>query len=461
MRVQIPENAKKIINKLFKSGYDAYVVGGCVRDSIIGKEPHDWDICTSATPDEMLEVFKDDMVVPTGLKHGTITVMRDNIGYEVTTFRIDGEYNDHRRPDDVSFVRNIVEDLSRRDFTVNAIAYNDNAGFIDPYGGINDIANRVIRCVGNPEQRFKEDALRILRCIRFSSVLGYKIESGTIRAAYQLANSLKYVSKERITDELKKILLSSAPSVALNHKEILFEIIPELKPCDGFKQNTPWHEFDVLEHIMNTVDTVSREAWMSGDDFYIIRLAALLHDIAKPDCYGEDSDGIGHFFGHPAISADMSKQILFERFRLPNEIRESVVELILYHDDDFSATRKTAKRYLSSFGLRQALRLVALKKADILAHGAKAPNRSKSLEKYNEAVALETIIQNIDPRNECLTIKDLALDGNDIIAFGVQPGPIIGMVLKELLDMVLDEKIANEKAYLEKQALRIIAERSE
>ena len=437
--------------------YPTYLCGGCVRDMFIGKEPDDYDICTSATPDEIIKEIKALKYIesqynecgseynkidyiPTGLKHGTITIVINEYQFEITTFRIDGDYSDSRRPDEVIFTKDIVKDLSRRDFTVNAIAYNYfDDEIIDPFNGIRDIKEKVIRCVGNPDDRFKEDGLRILRAIRFASQLGFKIDESTAKAIYKNKFMLYDISRERIQSEIFKIL--SSPYCGCdeirNYKDIFTLIIPELYPMIGFKQNNPYHLYDVWEHTLHCLEFLSNS--VTGEDFddISLRLAILLHDIGKPVCYTEDANGIGHFYGHAKVSEEVTRIILKE-LKCSNEIIRNVCELIHYHDVTFTVNKSFVKRMLNKIGEEQFRRLLLLRKCDL--HGQKA-----DYERLIKPSEITVILNDIIIENECFKLKDLDVNGNDLIKHGIPEGKIIGNILNELLVMVIDGEIANEK----------------
>ena len=315
--IKIPKDVASIIDQLDEHGYDAYVVGGCVRDSILGRTPNDWDICTSATPDQMIAIFEDYEVIPTGLQHGTITIVINHTPYEITTFRIDGKYLDNRRPDKVSFTTDIVQDLSRRDFTMNSMAYNPKVGLVDPYNGQQDIQSKVIRCVGNADDRFNEDALRIIRALRFASVYGFEISSDTAQSIHNNAGLLNNIAVERINVELCKLLCGKGVlDILLNYSDVIATIIPEIKPCIGFNQNNRYHQYTIYDHIAHAVSNYT------GQDI-IVKVALLLHDIGKPLCYTEDENG-GHFYGHGEPSRDIAEEVV-RRLKFDNYTQKNVI----------------------------------------------------------------------------------------------------------------------------------------
>lgn len=431
-KILLPKEVEYVLNKLNNSGYDAYIVGGCVRDSILQRKPNDWDICTSALPDEMIEVFKEHEVIPTGLKHGTITVLIDKTPIEITTFRIDGKYSDNRRPDKVEFTTDIIEDLSRRDFTINAMAYNPQEGLIDPFCGMVDIENKFIKCVGNPFSRFSEDALRVLRAIRFSCQLEFEIEPNTILAIKKMHPNLGYISRERITSELNKMLVcQSFYRHLLAMPEVFSYIIPELGVGVGFHQLNPYHIYTVYDHIAYAVSY--------GEKDLITKLTLLFHDISKPNCVTYDSDGIAHYYGHGTVSAEMTDKIM-KRMKYDNDTREKVVELIKYHDATIEPKHKYIKKWLNRLGEEQFRRLLNVRTADILAQKT-IPND----ERFDRISMTFKLIDEILTAEECFTLKDLAINGKDLLALGIPEGKQIGEILNVLLNMVIDDEIENNK----------------
>lgn len=436
IKINIPTNANKLIHTLQNHGHSAYVVGGCCRDSLLGRDPHDWDICTSATPDEMLEIFKNEHVIPTGLQHGTITVMLDDIGYEVTTFRCDGDYSDGRHPDSVNFTLSLVEDLCRRDFTMNAMAYNDDEGLIDPFGGLYDIEHRMIKCVGNPYDRFNEDGLRIMRALRFASQLNFMLHQDVINAINDnsLINNLDNISAERINNELCKILSYNRPSILLTYEKVLCKIIPEFTASIGFDQHNPYHIFSVSGHI-----NAALRANALND--LIVKLALFFHDIGKPYSYQDGEDGYRHFKGHGGVSAELTDTIM-KRLKFDNETRNQVVELVLYHDATFEVSKKHIKRWLNKIGEVQFRRLLEVRKADI-----KAQNPTYTKERIDKINNLQILLEEVLQDNECFTLKDLAINGKDLIEIGFHPGKELGSALNDLLQLVMDG-VNNDKETL-------------
>lgn len=434
--INISSNANELIHTLQNHGHSAYVVGGCVRDSILGRIPHDWDICTSATPNEMLEIFKDRKVIETGLQHGTITVVVNGEPYEVTTYRIDGTYSDNRRPDSVTFTDNLVEDLRRRDFTINAMAYNDTEGLIDPFNGLKDIEWRKIQCVGSAKDRFGEDALRILRAIRFASQLDFTIMPGTDWEIHQQYKNLENISIERINSEFCKIAFSDSFCVQLLlYKDVFSLSIPELKDMIDFPQNNPYHDYDVFGHTIHAVEHCE-----SKD--LIVRLAVFFHDFGKPHSYQDGEDGIRHFKGHGRISAEITDNIM-KRLRFDNETRNNVVELVYYHDATFEVGKKYVKRWLNKIGEEQFRRLLEVRKADIL--GQKPNFEQSRIDKVNN---IEQILEEVLQEDECFSLKDLAVNGKDLMSVGYKAGKELGNTLNELLQLVIDGECLNEKEKL-------------
>lgn len=447
LKIDIPRGARSLIETIECDGYEAYIVGGCVRDSLLGKTPHDWDICTSGKPEAIISALErcNIRVVCTGLQHGTITAVMDDGSYEITTFRVDGEYSDGRHPDNVDFVDSITADLGRRDFTINAMAYNDNAGLIDPYGGANDLRMKLIRCVGDPDKRFQEDALRILRAMRFASTYGFHIVDKTAMAMKRNRALLHNISAERIRDELCRMLYGdNVLHVLQQYSDVVAEIIPELKACIGFEQNNPYHKYDVYDHIMHAVSE-----YKGGD--ISIKVALLLHDIGKPRSYVTDERGKGHFYGHPAVSYDIATDVL-ERLKFDNRTKDEILELVLYHDVEVKPSKRIARRSLSKLGIDRIRQLIEVKRADILAHSSRAhDNRLSNLQEFSK------IVEDIVAENECFKIKDLAVNGHDICALGVS-GPIIGQTLNHLLNLVIEELLDNDYDSLMMEAKKFLKE---
>ena len=441
-KINMPVGAKKIIENLTKHGFEAYVVGGCVRDSLLGYSPKDWDICTSATPEVIKELHSH--TIDTGLKHGTVSVVESDGIYEVTTFRVDGVYSDNRRPDAVEFVTDLKMDLSRRDFTVNAMAYNDEAGVIDYYGGLSDLAERKIKCVGNAGDRFDEDALRILRAIRFSSVYGFLIEHSTSRAIHDKAALLQNIASERIRSELCKTIVfgQRAADVLLEYSDVVSIIIPEIEPCIGFVQNNRFHKYDVYEHMVRAM-----EAYAGRD--LSVKFALLIHDIGKPLCYTEDENG-GHFYGHSVPSHDIAERVV-DRLKFDNKTKEAILELVLYHDSVIEPTAKTVKRWLNRIGAERLSQLLDVKMADIAAHAD-----NTQTERINQYLSVRGIAKEIIVSEQCFQLKDLEINGRDIMSLGIEEGKRVGEILNCLLEGVIAGDIDNTYGALLKCAREII-----
>lgn len=441
MIIRCPEYINTAFRLLEQSGFKAYAVGGCVRDSLLGKAPDDWDMTTSSTPEETIEVFKSYRVIPTGLKHGTVTVIIDGNHIEITTMRVDGEYHDNRRPDKVQFTSDIEKDLSRRDFTINAMAYNHTDGLIDIFNGQEDLNSRIIRCVGNPDKRFNEDALRIIRALRFACVLDFAIEHKTSESILRNVSLISNVANERIGVELLKLLQGTAVErIIADYKEVIFTIIPELRLSDGFVQNTPYHIYDVWTHTVKVVGNVRNTPEL--------RIAALLHDVCKPECFTQDNNGTAHFKGHPEKSAEKSVEIL-RNLRFSNAFTETVYHIILLHDMYPDGNRTTVAKFCSQYSPEILKLTLELMRGDT---AGKNPELSKDqYESYNHA---EKQIEEIMKSGLCLKISDLDINGEDVRALGYK-GREIGNVLSTLLDMVIEEKIDNERDILLNSALNL------
>lgn len=429
----ISSAAKKAIAMLRTAGYEAWIVGGCVRDLLMGKVPHDWDMTTSAEPEENKVVFKDFHTIDTGIKHGTVTVMMDGEPLEITTYRVDGEYKDNRRPEEVKFSRSLNEDLLRRDFTMNAIAYAPDAGISDPYGGKADIALGIIRCVGEPTKRFREDGLRILRALRFSAVLGFEIEKNTAAAIHEERELLKNISAERVREEMTKLICGkNAAAVLREYSDVIAVSIPEIAPMVGFEQHNEHHCHDVWEHTIAAVDNIPAEP--------VMRWAALFHDMGKPGTFSMDDDGVGHFYGHAPKSAEMAAEVM-TRLRFDNESMERILTLVRHHDGPLEADAKFLKRKLGKLGEKGFFDLVSLCRADNMAQAKAYRYRQKH---YDE---VERIAREILAGDNCFTLKSLAVNGHDLMALGYK-GKAIGEELQTLLEAVMDEKVENEKTDL-------------
>lgn len=432
--IDMPKAARKIIEILNENGYDAYIVGGCVRDSLLGKKPNDWDITTSALPLEVKNIFH--KTVDTGLKHGTVTVLMDHDQYEVTTFRIDGDYLDGRHPDSVSFTGLLSEDLKRRDFTINAMAYHPNEGVVDLFGGEEDLKNGVIRCVGNPEHRFSEDALRMMRAIRFSAQLGFEIDEDTYNAICKLSDTLAKISSERIRDEMVKLLVSDNPmKFKLFYDTGLTKVfLPEFDKLMLTKQNHIHHIYDVGEHTLHSIDNIRNDK--------TLRLAMLFHDIGKPLTLSLDEEGVTHFYGHPAKSANMLEEIM-GRLNFDNETINLAKALVFNHDRNVECNCRSVRKAINALGIDVFPLLMEVKRADVYA-------QSDYMRKEKLAIIEEllTLYNEIKERGEPVTTKQLAVSGKDLIEKGLKQGPEIGDILSKMLEDVLEEPSHNNKEYL-------------
>ena len=426
----IPGYVQQCLEALENAGFACYCVGGCVRDALLGNTPHDYDLCTAATPEQMKSVFADRNLVLAGEKHGTVGVITTEGVVEITTFRTEGEYNDNRHPDWVAFVTDIETDLSRRDFTVNAMAYSPTRGFADPFGGRADLQNKILRSVGHAPDRFREDSLRILRGVRFAVRFGLAPENDTMQAMTQLAPLMDNLAKERIFDELCKLLPLVTAEDLLHYIPILQQVIPELKPLVGFDQRTPHHAFDIFTHTAYVTEGIPADL--------SLRWAALLHDVGKPNAFTVDETGRGHFKGHAKYSAEIAGDIL-RRLKAPNALREQVVFLIAHHMDHLTPDPKILRRQLSRYGEESMRQMLALQKADFCSKGVDGEDPH-----FEE---IESIIAQIIAENACLSIKDLAVNGHDLMGLGLS-GKEVGNTLNALLGAVLEERLPNEKEAL-------------
>lgn len=429
----LPDDVKVIIDKFYEHGFEAYAVGGCVRDMMLGREPEDWDITTSAMPEETKEIFE--RTFDTGIEHGTITVLLHGVGYEVTTYRIDGKYEDSRRPSEVEFTRNLKEDLRRRDFTINAMAYNEQDGLVDIFGGTLDIERKIIRCVGDAEARFGEDALRILRAVRFSAQLGFEIEAETCRGIENLAGNLAKISAERIQVEMVKLLTSANPTDIEKAYElgVTKVIFPEWDAMMETTQENPHHRYNVGQHTL--------EALRHSRADKMIRITILLHDVAKPRCKTME-DGLAHFYGHDVEGEALSRAIL-RRWKFDNETIKTVSKLVRVHDYRMEATERNVRRAMSRIGADLFPLYLEVRYADIMAQSLY--NREEKLENIK---AIEELYHEILEKNQCTTLKQLAVTGSDLLVCGVTQGKEVGEVLKVLLEMVIENPEYNTKEYL-------------
>ncbi|WP_346668526.1 hypothetical protein [uncultured Subdoligranulum sp.] len=450
--IHLPQDVVWLLQTLHHAGYSAYVVGGCVRDSLLGRRPGDWDICTAARPDQMRALFADRQLILTGEKHGTVGVVLHGTPYEITTYRLDGNYQDHRHPDRVQFVGELAQDLARRDFTINAMAYAPDEGVIDLYGGRRDLAAGIIRCVGNPEARFAEDALRILRALRFSARLGFTLEAGTETAARAARDSLQTVSAERIYAELDGLLMAQyAGKTLATYGEILAGAVPEVAPCIGCTQPGRWHCYDVWQHTAAAVTALD----LRGQDTRgarVLRWATFLHDIAKPLCRSVGPDGAAHFKGHNQRGAVVARTIL-RRLKAPSYLLEGAIGLIAIHDAPLPTGDTAILKCLNRYGAVFLRRLCALKYADLDAH-ARTPEVAC---RRQDVTVFETRMTELS-KTGCYTIRQLAVNGSDLMAAGLPAGPEVGHLLHGLLNAVMEGRIANERTSLLQEAQRMMGD---
>ncbi len=434
MEIKIPSAVLEILEDINNAGYEAYIVGGCVRDFLLGKEPNDWDITTGATPETVKKIFR--RTIDTGIAHGTVTVMKDKEGYEVTTYRIDGEYEDSRHPKEVIFTPSLEEDLKRRDFTINAMAYHPKKGLVDIFSGEKDLKEGIIRAVGNPIERFNEDALRMMRAIRFAATLGYTIEDETFQAIKQLAPTICRISAERVQAEIVKLLISDNPyRFRLFYESGLSSFfMPEFDENMNTPQNHPHHVYNVGEHILHSLEYVENDR--------ILRLAMLFHDIGKCRTLTTDEDGITHFYGHPGVGENMTRSIM-KRLKFDNEAIDTVSILTGSHDITINADSRAVRRALNKFGPDNFERLLKVKYAD-----CKAQSDYKREEKLSELSNIKEIYDNIMAEESCFNLSMLAVTGRDLIKMGCEPGPLLGKLLNEMLEDVMDNPEHNNREYL-------------
>lgn len=434
MKIALPRKVMMIINNLQLHGYEAYAVGGCVRDSILARRPEDWDITTSARPEEIKKLFR--RTVDTGIEHGTVTVLIGKDSFEVTTYRIDGAYEDSRHPKEVRFTRNLEEDLRRRDFTINAMAYNEEVRLVDVFGGMKDLNHHLIRCVGDPRERFSEDALRILRAVRFSAQLNFPIEQETAEAVRELAPTLEKISAERIQTELVKLLVSPHPERLQDAYElgITKVILPEWDAMEGVEQNTPHHKYDVAQHTLHALKNVKRDK--------VLRLTMLFHDMGKPYMRTTGEQGRDHFKGHALVSEEIARKVM-RRLKFDNDTVKKVARLVCYHDYRVEATPRNVRRAMNRIGVELFPYYLAVRMAD-----AKAQSTYRRREKIENIVAMRQLYQQALLNEECVTLRQLAVSGRELMDLGMQPGRELGGMLNELLEYVIDDPKRNEKEIL-------------
>ena len=432
---RVPTDVFFIIDQLEKAGCKAYIVGGCLRDLIMYNEPHDWDIATSAPPDQIKGVFRGNRTIDTGIKHGTVTLVSEyGFQYEITTFRVDGAYTDNRHPDSVEFVTDLKSDLSRRDFTINALASTPWGNVIDYFGGMQDIEDKVIRCVGKPDERFAEDGLRIMRALRFASTLEFDIEKETSDSIHRNKALLDNVSKERLRVEFDKLLMGKGVKKVLQeYSDVIGQFIPEIIPCIGFEQRNPYHYLQVWEHTI--------EAVAQAENDIIIKLTMFFHDIGKPTSFVMGEDGIGHYYGHPEVGARITNEVM-KRLKYDNATLNRVVGLVDLHDHEIGSSKRSVRGWLNSVGLECLEQLLLVKEAD-----AKAQvNPEKKLKHLNEVRA---VMEGILEQKECFALKNLELNGFDLLIMGVPEGPEVGRLLNIALQAVLDGRVSNVKGDLQ------------
>ena len=434
MKIPLPNKVNFIITNLQLHGFEAYIVGGCVRDSVLGRVPKDWDITTSATPEKVKKIFRH--TIDTGIEHGTVTVMVGKEGFEVTTYRIDGEYEDNRHPKEVVFTRSLEEDLKRRDFTINAMAYNDTERLVDIFGGMKDLNSHIIRCVGDPRERFQEDALRMLRAVRFSAQLAFPIEEETAEAIRDLAGNLESISAERIQAELVKMVTSDHPELIRDAYElgITRVILPEWDEMAGVKQNTPHHIYNVDLHTIEAMKNVPPDK--------VLRLTMLFHDMGKPQMKTTDAKGVDHFKQHALVSEEIARRVL-RRLKFDNETVRKVTRLVCYHDYRTVATPKTVRRAMYRIGEELFPQYLEVRMADIMAQSSY--ERRAKIENIQD---MQKIYQEVLSSKDCVSLKQLAVTGRDLMELGMKPGKELGDMLNYLLSIVIDYPEKNDKKEL-------------
>lgn len=440
IQIQIPEKVKKIIDTLASAGHEAYAVGGCVRDAVLNREPADWDITTSASPMEVKSLFR--KTIDTGLQHGTVTVMLGHEGFEVTTYRVDGVYEDCRHPKEVQFTKSLLEDLKRRDFTMNAMAYNPAEGLVDAFDGIGDLERGVIRCVGEARERFTEDALRMLRAVRFGAQLGFTLEDKTREAIGELCENLNMVSAERVQTELVKLLLSPHPEKLLEVWEtgMTKVILPEFDACMACAQRNPHHRYSVGEHTVCALQNIEADR--------ILRLTMLFHDFGKPEVKTTDAKGVDHFHRHQEVSEQLAEAVM-RRLRFDNDTIRAVTRLVRYHDDHPALTPAGVRRAVNRIGEDLFPYYLKVQRADILAQAIETQE-----EKLAAVERVEYLFDKILEEEDCFTLKQLAVGGRDLIAAGIPAGPGLGDVLEHLLELVIEEPERNDRQWLMEEAER-------
>lgn len=436
---------REILEQLHAGGHEAFIVGGCVRDSLLRLSPKDWDVTTAATPDEVKSALAPRRLIETGLRHGTVTALCETMSVEITTYRIDGIYSDNRRPDSVCFTSSLMEDLARRDFTINAMAYSEQDGLIDRFNGQEDLRAGILRCVGNPDRRFEEDALRILRGLRFCAVLGLQPEEKTAESIRTHRQLLDHIAKERIGAELVKLLCGkNAADILRKFPLVIGQILPEIIPMIGFDQHNPHHIYDVWEHTLHALDTVAPDP--------VLRLAVLLHDSGKPHTFTRDAKGVGHFRGHETVSVQLAEQAL-RRLRLDKKTIQRVCLLIRLHDVPIQPDAAWVRRKLARLQEDDFRALLTVKQADSLAQNPAYQDRISALN------TVTPILERVLAERQCFSLRDLQINGDDMIALGAVPGPIVGDLLHRLLGAVISGSIPNEREALLRQAAALLHEK--
>ena len=441
----VPTAVLAVLERLERNGHEAYLVGGCVRDWLRGGQPKDYDVTTDATAEQNESVFSDHRVIGTGLRHGTVTVISDGMPVEVTTYRVDGDYSDGRHPDSVVFTTDLRADLSRRDFTVNAMAYSPWRGLVDVFGGEADLREKRIRCVGDPDRRFEEDALRIMRAMRFASVMGFSVEEKTAAAIHRNRFRLEMIAKERITEELFRLLCGDgAESVLRAFADVMAVVLPPVAAMFGFAQRNPHHVYDVWEHTLRVVSAAPPDRGL--------RLAALLHDIGKPSCFTLDEAGVGHFYGHAKISEEITQEIFLRYLRVDNHMAARVRSLVRFHDEPILPARRSLRRRLTAHGEVAVRDLLALQRAD-----AAGQSPACLAERLQELAEAEALLDTLVREKVCMTVRDLAVDGRSLMRCGIPQGSALGRIMQTLLREVTDEILQNEPEALCRRAQALYA----
>lgn len=436
MTLEIPADVGYIIHKLQEAGFEAYAVGGCVRDALLCRTPADWDITTSAMPEEVKKLFSH--TFDTGIEHGTVTVLINRVGYEVTTYRIDGKYSDHRHPESVTFTRSLEEDLKRRDFTINAMAYNEREGLVDLYNGRQDLSEKKIRAVGDPKARFSEDALRMMRAVRFAAQLDFTVEADTADAIRELADEIRMISAERIQTELVKLVTSDHPErmIDLYRMGLTARFMPEFDRAMETEQNNPHHKYTVGMHSVVGMQRIRPDK--------VLRLAMLFHDFGKPETKKTDEEGVDHFHGHPERSAFLARKIM-QRLKFDNASIDRVERLCRYHDRMIEPKQANMRRALHQLGEDLFPDLFVVKQADLDAQSD--VKRTEKQQLLNDMIAC---YQAVIKAQDCVNIKSLAVDGRQLMEWGMKPGPSIGIMLNEMLEAVIEVPERNTKEELRK-----------